>query len=264
MSGLLKKKCCGWFCWYCHADCCHSTGSYQEVSYNASGLLAAYVAAFGADDPIALAMAPIAQGSFTMPFVQGETSYYWQSPLIQETRRATVLYSCATPQWSLQWSGGGLGTIGLAAVPGGCCGTGGEITVDATLGQDFGHTVTRSITVSIRLRNNRCQAYVGGDLLVQGGTLADGDYYLDGEYLGRPTYRRDDGLFYIWFGMDFGPTFEVWYISEAVGTLGAAWTHGGTSDPFHIGSYTPFNGADGVAVVGYPPSCVTTEEDQCP
>lgn len=70
---------------------------------------------------------------------------------------------------------------------------------------------------------------------------ATGNYDYDGEYDGFESYRRPDGLWFIWHH-----PFAQWVISDAKGNLvGAKWER---HFPEIDGDYQPF-GSTGIATV---------------
>lgn len=82
------------------------------------------------------------------------------------------------------------------------------------------------------------------DTIVTGDLSPDatGNYYEDGMYLGKLSYRRADGAWFIWWE----PTPPRWYISPLKGWYGVpCWWR---ADPNITGDYTP-QGGTGTATV---------------
>ena len=77
------------------------------------------------------------------------------------------------------------------------------------------------------------------------GTLnpdATGNYFEDGTHDGKPTYRRTDSAFWIWYHQ---PAVS-WIITTTVGPVDPdGWFHNISIE----GTYTPFGAATGIATV---------------
>lgn len=85
---------------------------------------------------------------------------------------------------------------------------------------------------------------MGVECNVTGGLTPDAtcNYVRFGEYGGKPYYRREDGLWFIWW--DEGVS---WVISQEVGsTVGPYWEY---VNPLPWGYYYPWGGAIGNALV---------------
>jgi hypothetical protein len=83
------------------------------------------------------------------------------------------------------------------------------------------------------------------DFVVSGDILPDakGDYFSFETYSEKPEYRRDDGLWFIWWD-----GFESWNIASLAPPLhGPSWWTRGFPDP--VGEYDPQDDATGNAIV---------------
>jgi hypothetical protein len=276
MGGDTRRCCCALTCYYCHADCCHSSRSKATITWDATNALAAYFAAYGNTTDYQW-LAQYVTGELDAPMIGlGGTPRYWVTTIGGAT--VTAGYVCATQAWTVQVDkttdnvnvGFTLAYLDDEAAPiiGGCCGAGGPISIyGVARGNDGFNVGDDGDSVDVLLSNNRCEHAPQGDIVVT-GTLdpdATGNYNLLGTYGGLDTYQHEGGTYYIWNnpGMEEG---DQWRIGTEIGNPASDLFLSPYNNPaFLLDIYNAVSPSTGTATAaeGIDTLCAETVGDQC-
>jgi hypothetical protein len=233
------------------------------VTWDFSAAVAAYVAAFGADE-LSDELTRIQSGTKDVPWLVRCATPTW-GPLSTDKASLSVSND-GVYNWlaEVQVISGGfsLGYAHTAYPPGhntgDCCAFSGSVGF-TVINEAGTQQESATGTLTIAVRRNFCGPSDHGDLWITGGTAADGDYDIAGTHNGKSYYFSAATGYYVWW-----EDFDGWVIGQPLGTYPVYWYCQTCADPdYPYGNFAPDQGS-GTPTGQYGlVSCAPTSEDQC-